>query len=214
MASPLSTAINELDSEQFQSLYGRWEPLSPAAVARILGPAGVRWYIAGGRAARVGAAPRRHDDTDVVVRLDDLDRLRYALADWHLWEAHDGSLRPLLPGLSLTDGREQLWIRADAHHPWQLDVQLDHGADEWVFKHDVRIRLPWDRALHTVDDVVYLRPELALLHKARHDRPKDRADLQAATLDPRARAWLASALDQLGYAEWAMLARRGMTSRP
>ncbi|MGO8961244.1 MAG: amino acid transporter [Streptosporangiaceae bacterium] len=206
MPGALARSVNELDSEQFQSLYGRWDPFSPAAVASILGSANVRWYIAGGRAARVGAPPRPHADTDVGVRMDDLDELRNALADWHLWEAHEGSLRPLLPGLSLTEGRQQLWARLDARHPWQLDVLLDRSSDE-------SIRLPWERALHTVDGVAYLRPELALLLNARHDRPKDRADLKAAALDPQVRGWLVRTLEQLGYAESARLARQDTTAR-
>lgn len=78
-----------------------------------------------------------------------------------------------------------------------------------VFKRDDRVRLPWSRALHEVDGVSYLRPEIALLHKAHLDRPKDRADLAAAVLDPDARAWLASTLDLLGYDEWAHLVRAG-----
>jgi hypothetical protein len=64
----------------------------------------VRWWIAGGRAARVGAQGRHHEDTDIVVRIDDLDALREQLSDWDLREAHDGTLRPLLPGDSLTEG--------------------------------------------------------------------------------------------------------------
>jgi hypothetical protein len=206
--SPFTQVLSKLDAEAFQALYGRWDPLTPDAVARLLAPTTLRWYVAGGRAARAGAAARRHEDTDVVVRMEDLAELRSALADWDLWEAHAGALRPLLPGLSLTEKREQLWARLDAHHPWQLDVLLDRSGDEWIFKRDASIRLPWERALHSVDGVPHLRPELALLHKAHLDRPKDRADLQAAVLDPRARAWLADTLDHLGHTEWSELARR------
>ena len=65
----------------------------------------------------------------------------------------------------------------------------------------------WDRALHTADGVPYLRPELALLHKAHLDRPKDRADLAVARLDSDARAWLVATLSQLGHLSWADLAR-------
>ena len=54
-----------------------------------------------------------------------------------------------------------------------------------------------------------LRPEIALLYKARLDRPKDRADLAAAALDADARAWLADTLDRLGYRAWAKLVRGG-----
>jgi hypothetical protein len=129
-----------------------------------------------------------------------------ALTDWDLWEAHAGSLRPLLPGLSPTAGREQLWARLDADHPWQLDLLLESSGEEWTFKRDTSIRLAWERALHSVDGVAHLRPEVALLYKAHLDRPKDRADLSAAVLDRRAREWLVSTLAQLGHREWAGLA--------
>ena len=155
----------------------------------------------------MGAPPRHHEDTDVAVRLDDLDELRKDLADWHLWEANSGTLRPLLSGDALTDGCEQLWARRNARHAWQLDLQLDRSTGEWVFKRDARIRVPWERALHTVNGIPYLRPEIALLHKAHLDRPKDREDLAAARLDPGARAWLADALKQVGNHTLANLVR-------
>lgn len=199
--------MNDLDEAAFQSLYGRWAPLEPAAVAALLAGSGVRWWIAGGRAARVGAPARRHEDTDLGVRLADLPALRHHLRDWHLWEAYEGTLRPLLPAEALSAGREQLWVRRDAEHPWELDLLLDRSEDEWVFKRDPRVRLPWDRALHTVSGLPYLRPEVALLHKAHLDRPKDRADLAAAVLDPRARGWLAATLAELGHQAWAAAVR-------
>ena len=69
-------AINDLDEDAFQSLHGRWEPLEPGQVAEMFSGSSVRWWIAGGRAARAGAPPRWHADTDVAFRLDDLDELR------------------------------------------------------------------------------------------------------------------------------------------
>jgi hypothetical protein len=195
--------INNLDEETFQALYGRWDPLQPAQVAELFPAASVRWWIAGGRAARAGAAARQHEDTDVAVRIDDLGALRAHLSSWHLWETHGGTLRPLLPGNDMTSGCEQLWARRDAQHPWQLDLLLDRSHDEWVFKLDPRIRVPWQEALHMVNGIPHLRPEMALLHKAHLDRPKDRADLAAARLDPGAREWLTQALEQLGHHSWA-----------
>jgi hypothetical protein len=211
MANAPASAINDLDEQAFQSLYGRWDPLEPGQVAGLFSGLSVRWWIAGGRAARAGAPARHHEDIDVAVRLDDLDKLRQQLSAWDLWEAHSGTLRPLLPGDTFTQGRDQLWARRDAQHPWQLDLLLDRSAGEWVFKHDARVRVPWSDALHTVNGVPYLRPELALLHKARLDRPKDRADLAAARLDPDARAWLVATLDQLGHHSWARLVRAPAT---
>lgn len=111
VGSAFAKKINDLDEAAFQALYGRWDPPSPAQVAALLAgsPAGyrVRWWIAGGRAARAGAPARQHDDTDIAVRLSDLDRLRTQLSGWHLWEASSGTLRPLLPGDRLTPDCER-----------------------------------------------------------------------------------------------------------
>ncbi|HEV2372962.1 MAG TPA: hypothetical protein VGS19_12420 [Streptosporangiaceae bacterium] len=153
MGSPLNKAVNDFDEESFQALYGRWDPLDPDRTAALFATSPLRWWIVGGRAARVGAPARHHEDTDVAVRMDDLH--------------------------------------------------------QWVFKKDSRVRLPWERALHTVNGIQYLRPEVALLHKAYLDRPKDTEDLAAARLDPDAQAWLVDALEQLGRHKWADLARRG-----
>jgi hypothetical protein len=69
--------------------------------------------------------------------------------------------------------------------PWE--------GDTWVFRRDPRIRLPRDRVIaHTRDGIPYARPEIALLYKAKSQRPKDNADFVAALplLDDEARAWL------------------------
>jgi len=89
----------------------------------------------------------------------------------------------------------------------------DRSQDQWAFKRDPHIRVPWQEALHTVNGIPYLRPELALLHKAHLDRPKDQADLAAARLDPAARAWLAQTLEQLGHHSWAK-ATQSATANP
>jgi len=215
MSVPFLEAVDGLDEEAFQALYGPWEPLAPDEVAELLAASGMRWWIAGGRAARAGAAPRQHADTDVSVLAGDLPAVRQVMGGWHLWEAVEGTLRPLLPGVALTAGCHQLWVRRDARRPWAMEFLLDavSTSEEWVFKRDPSVRLPWARAAHTVDGVGYLRPEVALLYKARPDRAKDRADLAAARLDPDARAWLAGTLERLGYREWAQLAREGPRAR-
>ncbi len=83
MGSAFAKTINALDEAAFQALYGHWDPPSPAQVSALLAGYGARWWIAGGRAARAGAAARQHDDTDIAVRLSDLDRLRGHLSGWH-----------------------------------------------------------------------------------------------------------------------------------
>lgn len=138
VGSAFAKKVNDLDEAAFQALYGRWDPPPPAQVAGLLAGSGVRWWIAGGRDARAGAPARQHDDTDIAVRLSDLDGLRSHLSGWHLWEASSGTLRPLLPGDTLAPGCEQLWARRDAQHPWQLDLLLDRSDAEWVSKRDAR----------------------------------------------------------------------------
>jgi hypothetical protein len=207
MDSAFGRAANDLDEETFQALYGPWDPLSPGQVAELFAGSAVWWWVVGGRAARIGAAPRPHEDTDVAVSRSNLDGLRETLSGWHLWEANDGALRPVLAGQPLSAGCEQLWMRRDAQQPWRLDFQLDPSDQDWVFKRDAAIRVPWPRAVQTIDGVRYLRPEIALLYKARLDRPKDRADMAAAVLGTDARAWLAATSEHLGHHEWAHLAR-------
>jgi hypothetical protein len=202
-------AVGRMSEDEFLWRYGPWDPMAPAEVAAELAGCAVPWWIAGGRAARAGAAERRHDDTDVAVLARDVDAIRAAMAGWHLWENINGALRPLLPGVPVRAECEQLWVRRDARSPWRMEFVIDRvstGA-EWVFKRDESVRLPWDLAVHSVAGIGYLRPEVALLFKAKLDRDKDRADLAAARLSDEGRAWLAKALDRLGYTEWAALLR-------
>jgi hypothetical protein len=153
--------------------------------------------------------PRVHEDIDVVIKIGELDAIREAMRGWHLWEADDGALRPLMDGVVVSGDCGQLWVRRDARQAWRLEFLLDRSStdDEWVFKRDTRVRLPWQRAVHTVDGLGYLRPEVALLFKARLNRAKDRADLLAARLEPQAREWLADTLETLDHHDWARLAR-------
>ncbi len=196
----VSRAANRLDPEAFQRWYGTWQPWSPTRVLDRFGDAPFRWWIVGGWSTDFGQPPRReHEDTDVSVLADDLPALRQWLRGFHLWEAHQGTLRPLLPDLPLTPGRQQLWLRYGASSPWLLDLALtpsDRGV--WLYKRDPRLRLPLDEVVVTgPDGVPYQRPEITLLFKARLSRAKDEADLLAVlpTLDVTARAWLHDALN-------------------
>jgi hypothetical protein len=209
MSVTFREAVNQLDETSFHALYGPWDPMTPEQLAGLLAYCGARWIVAGGRAARAGAAPRHHADTDVTMPAADLGAIRETLRGWHLWEANDGALKPLLPGVALTPDCEQLWVRRAAGQPWRFELVFDQWStdSEWVYKRDTRVRLPWDKAVHAIGGVEYLRPEVALLFKAKNDRPKDRGDLLAARLDASGRAWLADTLDLLGHHEWARLAR-------
>jgi hypothetical protein len=188
-------ALSEAES---QRLYGRWEPLTPHEAAVLFEGAPFRWWIAGGWAAEAQGAPRRtHSDTDVVVLHDDLAEIRSWLSDFHLWEAHAGSLRPLRAGDELRAGREGLWVRRDAESPWVCDLLLTRTQDgRWLFKRAPQVSLPLSEIGRTIDGVPYLRASIVLLHKAKALRDKDQEDFDGMLprLTESERAWLADAL--------------------
>jgi len=198
--------VAELGEWELDRVYGPWSASTPSRVARLLGTAAVTWWIAGGWSLEPEPTrpARPHDDVDVAVLRRDVDALREHLAGWHLWEAENGSLRPLLPGDEPSPSSEQLWVRRDAYSPWVMDLLLTpaDGAD-WVFKRDPRIRRPLATvACRRADGVAYQAPEVTLLLKARaaaegRSRPKDDADLARALpgLALDARRWLRQALE-------------------
>lgn len=72
-------------------------------------------------------------------------------------------------GLALRRGGTDVMVLAG-----DLDrVRVRSAMRDWVSKRDTSVRLPWERAVHTVGGIGYLRSEVALLLKARADRPKD-----------------------------------------
>ncbi|MGI8807782.1 MAG: nucleotidyltransferase domain-containing protein [Acidimicrobiales bacterium] len=150
-----------LSVEEFQDLYGPWCPWRPVEVLERFRSAPFRWWVAGGWAAEAGgASPRPHEDIDVAVLARDLPAVREWLADHHLWEAHQGGLRPLRPGTSPSPGCEQFWVRRNAMSPWVVDILLTRADGEtWLFKRDERVRLPLAEVGWVAPDgVSYLRP--------------------------------------------------------
>jgi hypothetical protein len=183
----------------FQRRYGPWSAFSPRRVLELLGDAPFVWWIAGGWSLELDDEPgRSHDDVDVVVLRRDLDAVRERLADWHLWEAHQG-LRPLLPGEEPREDPEQWWVRRDAWSPWVMDVLLTPtDGDDWLYKKDHRVRRPLAGLVRRgADGVPYQVPEVTLLYKSFLDRHKDVEDLERAwpRLDAAARVWLLEAVE-------------------
>lgn len=93
----------------------------------------------------------------------------------------------------------QTWVCEPESGVFRLDVMSEpaHG-NEWVFRRDERIRLPYCEVIERTDDgIPYGRPEIILLFKAKHVRPKDEADFRAVLprLEAARRAWLADALE-------------------
>lgn len=177
----------------FERLYGPWQPFTLDEIRAALAGFERPWWVCGGVAieAFTGVA-RHHDDVDIGFFDEDLPELCRALArDFDVWSAGSGMLRPIdIDAPSLHTGAEQVWIRAHAWAPWRLDaLATPSKAGRWVDKREPSITLPLDDATWTRAGVRHLAPELVLLMKAQHTRPKDEADFEAALpgLDANAR---------------------------
>jgi hypothetical protein len=177
-----------------------WSGLTPDGVAALLAKFDRPWWIAGGWAVDLflGRQTREHADIDVAMLRGDEVALPRVLAGWEIKVAHDGALEPW-DGSSLVAPRHQLWARRDAAGPWDLEVLLeDHDGGHWHCRRDSRVRLPLDRfGRSTAAGVGYVRPEVALLYKAKGwEIDRNAADFAAAapSLDAEARTWLIDAL--------------------
>jgi hypothetical protein len=192
---------------------GSWRAFRPGDARRWLGGAAVPWWIAGGFALDlfVGRETRPHADLDVGCFRADLPRLAEALGGFELHAARGGSLTRLVSGAIPGAEVHTLWCRPAGETAWWLEIMLDEreGGD-WVFRRNPGVRRP-ARELVERDPtgLVYLRPEVQLLYKAKAPRPRDEEDFRtvAPLLGGEARAWLRDALARThpGHAWLAVL---------
>ncbi|MDQ1614913.1 MAG: hypothetical protein QOJ60_852 [Actinomycetota bacterium] len=191
----------ELTDEEFHSIYGPSDPLSPAGARDLFDGAPFPWWVVGGWAVELGGgAPREHEDIEVSVARRDLAAVRRWLHPLHVWDIHGGDLRYLAPDdPEPPEEHEQRWVRRDGFSPWILDLLVTPvQGDDWVYKRDHRLRRSLSEVIRrTPDGVPYQRPEIALLFKARLMRDKDRADFAGLVpvLDDDSRKWLRAALE-------------------
>ena len=177
-------------------------------------PAGhpVRWAVAGGWALDLflGRVTREHEDVEIVVLNDDvatvLDAFRQPEWSWRV--PTDGWLNPL-DSAAFTE-THQSWLWSQPDDAFVLDVFRDeHDGQTWICRRDPRIRLLWPDVAHqNAGSPPYLVPEVVLLFKAKHSRPKDLQDLETVLpfLSRAQRTWLREALNQVhpGH-EWLTL---------
>lgn len=184
-----------------ESDLGSWRPLSLQSLVDTFAPAPFRWWVSGGHALELHLARswRAHGDTDVGIARNDLDAVYPLLAPWDPHIASAGHLAPWRGDqLSVDQHQNNVWFRRSAAGPWILDVTISEASDShWIYRRDPAVQVPWDLAvLHHSDGIPYLAPELQLLYKSKHPRPKD--DIDAAEviphLDERQRAFLKRSL--------------------
>lgn len=161
-----------------------WEPLRPDAVAELLAPASVRWWLSGGAALDrwVGHPIRERANIDVSVIAADLSGLVAALpTGFSAWAPVDDGddLVPFADAEQDADLQPVL-IRDDARSAWVLQVNVEDGAPRaWVYKRDPRLTLSWDRAVLDLEGIPTGAPEVQLVWKALRPRPEDTVDKDA-----------------------------------
>lgn len=175
-----------------------WQAWSPAELAGRLGDVSVPWCVAAGWAVDLfrGEVTREHEDLEIAIPAAEFGEIRAALPDLDFVVVGDGRIWPL-------DGpayerQYQTWGRDPATGAWRLDVFREpHDAGTWICRRDESIRRPYQEIILTsADGIPYLAPEVALLFKAKHTRPKDEADFAGTLprLAPAQRDWLGWAL--------------------
>lgn len=180
-----------------------WEPLSIAELHAVMEQLGMRWWVAGGWAIDLflGRQTRTHGDIDAAVLREEHSLLTRLQPEWDVHIAHDGTLMPW-SGEPLTPEQHQFWVRRPKSAAWSFELLIEEsGGNNWVYRRNARVRLPLDRfGAVTADGTPYIRPEIALLYKAKppaHENDRNAADFEAAlpALTAAARAWLREALE-------------------
>jgi hypothetical protein len=193
----------EVSPGDVEALEARWAGCwTPYEVARRLADIMVPWYVAAGWALDLfrGEQSREHHDIEIGVPAGRFEEIRErfaeftfdAVGDARIWE----SATPQI--LSAT---HQTWLRDPATGRYLLDVFREpHDGDMWICRRDETVRLPYAEIIrHTPDRIPYLVPEIVLLFKAKHMRPKDQADFDATLplLTPTQRKTLSRLLAQV-----------------
>jgi hypothetical protein len=175
-----------------------WDAWHPLEVVDLLSGVDVPWCVAGGWALDLfrGAQSREHEDLEIAVPSGRFGVIRAALSAFDVDVVGSGHRWPLdSPAFEVMT---QTWVRERDTGVYRLDIFREpHDGDTWICRRDESIRLPYDEIIaHSDEGVPYLVPEIVLLFKAKHDRPKDRADFTGVLplLSPVRRAWLAAGL--------------------
>ena len=170
------------------------------------------WWIAGGWALDLflARATRPHADLEISILAADHAALSRQLAGWDLRAVAPGARLIPWNGEPLSRPFHQIWARRSSRRaetvaefssdPTMLDFLIeDHAAERWRFRRDHRVSRDVMELGSSGDGLPYMRPEIALLYKAKQARHKDREDFRrvAPLLNDAARAWLREAIDMV-----------------
>jgi hypothetical protein len=185
----------------FEPDLDKWDAWRPEEASRRLAGVAAPWCVAAGWAIDLflGDQRREHEDLELAVPADQFGEIAAALAGFELFVVGSGRGWRLEDADAPLETYWQTWVLDPAADKWRLDVFRDQSdGDTWICRRDDSIRMPYERLIErTADGIPYQRPEVVLLFKAKHARPRDEGDLAAALprLEPDRRRWLADALE-------------------
>jgi len=157
-----------------------WDAWTPHEVSRRLATVAAPWCVVAGWALELftAAAARAHHDLEIAVPAPRFDEIMDALpgVEWDV--TGDGRIWPFPQQRA---DHFQTWLREPETGLYRLDVFREPtSAGRWVCRRDTSISLSYDELiLRSPDGVPYVVPEVALLFKAKHLRPKDQIDFRA-----------------------------------
>ena len=178
-----------------------WDPWTPGEVASRLAGASLRWYVVAGWAIDLflGRVTRAHGDIEIGIPAGSFPAVREALGDFEFDVVGSGR-RWRLDSPAFAD-HFQTWVRSPATGLYHLDVFRDpHDGETWLCRRDTSIRMPYQELVHIDrNSIPYMSPEIVLLFKAKHNRDKDRADLNLVLplLKSSQLCWLSEKLEML-----------------
>ena len=182
--------------------YG-WDPFRPLEVAQLLAGVAAPWYVAAGWALDLflGGQRREHEDLEIAIPAARFGELEASLRGLELFVVgpEPGLVRPLSAAGELLASTHQTWVLDPDAGVWRFDVFREPSdGGTWISRRDDRIRLAYEHVIEWNEErIPYGRPEIVLLYKAKHARPKDDDDFAAVlpSLEPARRQWLADALE-------------------
>lgn len=183
MSEQLPEGGVELSPAEIDALEARWSSSwTPDEVARRLAGIGTPWCVAAGWALDLfrGRQTRRHGDIEIAIPAADFAEIRERFPGYGFDAVSSGRIWRDA-GAEVLAATHQTWLRDPATGDYLLDVFREpHDGDVWICRHDETVRLPYGEIVRrTPDGIPYLAPELVLLFKAKHARPKDQADFDS-----------------------------------
>lgn len=191
-----------MSSGAFHADLFEWDAWRPERVAQLLARVEVPWYVAAGWAIDLflGKQRREHEDLEIAVPSARFAEVVEAFPNLDVFVIAEGGMAiPLARAQDLLESTHQTWVREPGTNVWRFDMFREPSdGDDWICRRDATIRLPYEEVIeHTRDGIPYGRPEIVLLYKAKHSRPKDDGDFAAALpwLSSEQRRWLKATLE-------------------